>query len=105
MDTFLSRRAGGVNTMSVSRKLARQLLAQPQGESKLTATLCLAAVANCVLELFVYQHNPTVQQIWQTMSQQLAGCTDCINNYHTAQVGLEQCTGAFRGCWYGQQQY
>lgn len=39
------------------------------------------------MEVFQYQHNPTVQQIWATLEQQLAACTECINGLHTAQVG------------------
>lgn len=44
-------------------------------------------MASCLLEVFQYQHNPTVQQIWTTLEQQLAACTECINGLHTAQVG------------------
>lgn len=38
---------------------------------------------------------PLVQQIWREMAQQLSVCSDCVNVYHQAKVGVGSAGAAF----------
>lgn len=50
--------------------------------SRPAVTLRLSAV------LSYHSTQPVVQQLWSRMSEQMAGCSDCIQAYHLAQVSL-----------------
>ena len=48
-----------------------------------------AALTGHFAEIFVYDTQPVVQRLWDSVSQQLSSCALCVVNYHAAQVGIQ----------------